>query len=259
MKLQRLNTDTSWLFTTPDSLPGKQQATFKVLVDPWIKGREVDIFTFFNTQYLSTEPLQPDDPNSLLHNLDWNCIVLTQPFGDHSHEETLKMLLQLHKTPIYAVSTVVQWLRRTFDVDVIEIGEDTFIENTGITLKHFAPTFLDPTHGAMLFTHSSGSVFYAPHGYKPSPVLSNSVSNVPKPITLISTTMFYHLPFYLGGPVNLGLKNAKELYNALGATQFFETHSDPGKIESGLVKKLRTITCADWNQVLEAIPGARKV
>jgi len=250
MQLRRLNTDTSWLISTQDA---------SIVVDPWLVGEEVDILPSFNTQRLSTRPLLPSDPKSLLHTLDWTAIVITQPFGDHAHEETLKLLDSLHQAPIYAVSTVTKWLRKILPhTRIVEISckIPTMVESTEIGLVHLSPPILDPTHGAMLLTHKSGSVLYAPHGFKWT--AQHKTLDMRKPITLISTTMHYHLPFYLGGPVNLGLQSAKQLYNDIGATEFLETHSDSSKHEQGLVQKLRTITSSSWDDVVREIPGARR-
>jgi hypothetical protein len=97
-------------------------------------------------------------------------------------------------------------------------------------IKEFKPSrFFDLVHNAYLFESEEGTVLFAPHGAKRK--------DLPKADVLITTTTLYHLPFWLGGTVNLGVKHAELLYRHCGAKLFLSTH-DEQKHGKGFVEKL---------------------
>jgi hypothetical protein len=71
------------------------------------------------------------------------------------------------------------------------------------------------------------TILYAPHGV-------SALQDIPPVDVLITTTTTYKLPFFLGGTVNLGLKEAKAVLAKTGAKWVLTTH-DQRKESKGLV------------------------
>ena len=74
MRLQRLNMDNSWHLEFGNT---------RVLVDPWLKGAEVDFFSWFNKQSHSTASVSISDVPT------YDVVLITQKYPDHFHIETL--------------------------------------------------------------------------------------------------------------------------------------------------------------------------
>ncbi len=100
---------------------------------------------------------------------------------------------------------------------------------------------LDPVHHAFLLQGKHTSLLYAPHGVKEE--LVGVYSDL-----LIGTSTRYHLPFWLGGTVNLGLEQLLRLGKNVQASKILTTH-DERKIGEGLVEWLaqKTYTDSDDN------------
>ena len=77
IQVQRLNMDNS-LFL--------EISGWKVLIDPWLEGTEVDFFGWFNTQWHRTPPLPYEQIPA------FDTVLITQKYPDHFHAETLKKL-----------------------------------------------------------------------------------------------------------------------------------------------------------------------
>ena len=75
--LQRLNMDNSWFV---------EFSGLKMLIDPWLEGTEVDFFSWFNTQWHRTTPL---NYNQLPV---FDIVLITQKYPDHFHATTMKKL-----------------------------------------------------------------------------------------------------------------------------------------------------------------------
>ena len=83
-------------------------------------------------------------------------------------------------------------------------------------------------HKAYLIESTEKKLVYAPHGA----VLKE---NLYLPINaVITTTLQYQLPFFLGGTINLGLDKALQLQKQLKAELLIDTHNEDKKGE-GLV------------------------
>ena len=101
-------------------------------------------------------------------------------------------------------------------------------------------------HSAYLFHTEEGTVLFAPHSAK--------TKGIPKVDVLFTTTTRYHLPFWLGRTVNLGIKQAELLYKECEARLFLSTH-DERRIGRGLVEKLAVkdyVIDADFVTYLQA-------
>ena len=63
---------------------------WKILVDPWLEGTEVDYFGWFNTQWHRTPPMPIEQVP------DYDTVLITQKYPDHFNSETLRKLRPDH-------------------------------------------------------------------------------------------------------------------------------------------------------------------
>ena len=102
----------------------------------------------------------------------------------------------------------------------------------------------------MLTEKTGKSLIYSPHG--------SQFSSLPQADVLITTTVRFYLPFWLGGTVNLGWERALKNAELCGAKTILPTHDEP-KSGKGLVAKLaqRTerLTITDDSRLVEISVG----
>jgi hypothetical protein len=208
MKFQKLNDDCSWLWELNE---------LRIIVDPWFTPSQIDGHRLFSEQFHQTpQPSVPDLPQA-------DYVFISNPFTDHCNKETL---VQFHPSiPVLAKKSILKKIAKWNHFDkLIRLEEAPF------SIQEFKPgQFLDLVHSAYLFGSAEGSVLFAPHGAK--------MKDIPKADVLLSTTTRYHLPFWLGGTVNLGIKQAELLFKRCEAKLFLSTH-DEQKLGKGLVEKL---------------------
>lgn len=91
-------------------------------------------------------------------------------------------------------------------------------------------SLFDLVHNAFLISFENKKIVYAPHGFK----------SLNKQITadvLITSCSTYHLPWYLGGTINLGINKALSMAELLSTSIILSTH-DEQKIGKGIVEKI---------------------
>lgn len=208
MTFQKLNDDCSWLW----ELNG-----IKIIVDPWFTASQIDGHRLFSEQFHRN----PQPSVSGLPKADF--LFISNPFTDHCNKETL---VQFDPSiPVIAKESILKKVSKwKHFYKLIPLKDGPF------PMKEYKPgKLLDLVHSAYLLETVEGTVLFAPHGAKGG--------NLPKADILITTTTCYHLPFWLGGTVNLGIKNAELLYRHCGAKIFLSTH-DEQKHGKGFVEKL---------------------
>lgn len=243
MKLTRINPDHSWLVET---------AGLRLVIDPWLMGPEIDGFGWFHTQHLPEEAWSVEDLGTI------DAVLITQPFSDHCHEETLRALPA--SIPLIAVPSAFKRLRTIFPSGrtLICIDQPLFSDVPGLTLTALPTPFWDPTHGGVWLSSSEGSLLIAPHGYRNRSLLRTLRPAHSRPCTVLAPSMRYSLPFFLGGAVNLGLKNAHHVCQDVHAHVYIETHSS-NKPSSGLARILAWIDRPDFDRVRSVISIAHRV
>lgn len=222
LTLQRLNMDSSWKLTSD---------TYSVLIDPWLIGSEIDGFAWFNKQWHVSKPVPPDQIK------DYQAILISQPFSDHCHEETLALL---QSVPIYNAANARKRLLKCISSDRLNsIAQQT---DTWTSVGPFrlnilpAPRQLKASFNGLLIAVHDCIVVYLPHGYELNAQQIACIKSFQKRI-LISSFSSFRLPFFLGGTVNPGLKKSKALAKQIQANYIFQTH-DEDKEASGIVKKI---------------------
>jgi hypothetical protein len=245
MKLTRVNPDHSWLLETNG---------LRILIDPWLAGPEVDGWGWFHTQHLPEAAW----PLEALGSLDG--ILVTLPFSDHCHKESLRAL-PAH-IPLLATPDALRRLRRIFPTGrtLVALGDPFFSTDAlpGVSFTHLSAPWWRPTHQAVWISSPDGSLLVAPHGYHGRKRLRALRPAMARPCTVLAPSMRYGLPFFLGGPVNLGLQNASHLCQDVHANVYLETHS-ADKPGSGLARLLARIHRPPFERVQSVIAIAAEV
>lgn len=238
MKIQRLNMDNSWFI---------EFAGLRILVDPWLMGKEVDFFPWFNSQWHKTSPLEIENLPS------FDLVLITQKYPDHFHLETLENIQpslvigpqSIHKK-LKAKLPSTQFI--PFNKGVKQVLKST------LNIHHLpSPRKIDPIYDALVLENGQSSICLASHGY-PSIWESKKIwGNLPPVELLISPFDHYQLPVFLGGTVAPGLDGLLILTKALNPKKIVATH-DEDKHASGLVSKFAKITKAPRMAELEKHP-----
>jgi hypothetical protein len=225
MQLTKLNADSSWLL----SLDG-----VKVLVDPWFSASQVDFHPLFSRQFhQSPQPLVRE-----LARPDY--IFISHPFTDHCNKETLLQFSS--EIPLIALPSILKKIKKWGHFKTLIPLAATPIPISVLKTKNAL------VHKAYLIESLQNKIVYAPHGA----VLKN-IPNV-KIDAVITTTLRYQLPFFLGGTINLGLDKALQLQKQVGAKHLLTTHNEDKKGE-GLVSLFAKRKFSHDTGVISLTPG----
>ena len=225
MYFQRLNMDNSFFM----DLSG-----WKILIDPWLEGTEVDYFGWFNTQWHRTVPM---DYNEIPY---FDTVLITQKYPDHFHVETLKKLDPKH---IIGPKSLKKKLKNMFPSAKIE-GLDT--KNNTTLVNDYKVTFLgtkrkiDPIYDAFILDDGKQSVFVSTHGFYLQDKDLELLKKASPCKLLITPFNYYKLPFFLGGVVSPGLEGVKHLCESIRPKKIIATH-DEDKHAKGIVSRLARI------------------
>jgi hypothetical protein len=205
MQLTKLNADSSWMFHF-DGL--------HILVDPWFTEAQVDLHPWFSRQFHQS----PQPAVGELQQPDY--IFISHPFTDHCNKETL---LQFSKEiPLVALPSILKQIAKWGHFKTLLPLDVAPFHITVLKTKNAL------VHKAYLIESAQNKIVYAPHG-----AMLKNIPNL-KIDAVISTTLCYELPFFLGGTINLGLGKALQLQKQLKAELLFDTHNEDKKGE-GLV------------------------
>ena len=236
--MQRLNMDNSWFIQFND---------WKILVDPWLEGTEVDFFSWFNTQWHRTTPIAFDQVP------DYDTVLITQKYPDHFHEKTIKKLKPKH---IIAPSSLHKKLITLFpEATIISLDKN----NTKTGLKGVELTFLptkrkiDPIYDAFILDDGKDSIFLATHGFQLDNDYKTILQNISSCKLLLTPFNLYKLPFFLGGVVSPGLNGVQHLCEVLQPKKVIATH-DEDKHAKGLVSKFAKIIRPESKDSLLTFP-----
>jgi hypothetical protein len=225
MQLTKLNADSSWMFSF-DGL--------HILVDPWFTEAQVDFHPWFSRQFHQS----PQPAVGELQQPDY--IFISHPFTDHCNKETL---LQFDKNiPVIALPSILKKIRKWDHFHKLMTLEEVPFAIQVLQTKNAL------VHKAYLIESAQNKIVYAPHGA----VLKN-IPNV-KIDAVISTTLCYQLPFFLGGTINLGQESAVRLQQQLHSNVLLTTHNEDKKGE-GLVSFFAKRKFSESAAFLDLKPG----
>jgi hypothetical protein len=225
MQLTKLNADSSWMFHF-DGL--------HVLIDPWFTESQVDFHPLFSRQFHQS----PQPTVGELQQPDY--IFISHPFTDHCNKETL---LQFSKEiPLVALPSILKKIAKWGHFQtLLPLSAAPFHVEVLKTKNALV-------HKAYLIESAQNKIVYAPHGA----VLKN-IPNV-KIDAVISTTLCYQLPFFLGGTINLGSESAVRLQQQLHSNVLLTTHDEDKKGE-GLVSLFAKRKFSERAAFLDLKPG----
>lgn len=207
---------------------------WKVLIDPWLEGTEVDFFGWFNTQWHRTAPIPYDQLPA------FDTIIITQKYPDHFHRKTLQ---KLSPKSIVAPKSLEKKLKKLLPSTEI-IGLDA-VENK-VTINNIQVTLLptkrkiDPIYDAFILDDGKESIFLATHGFQTSDKHIDILKKAAPCQLLLTPFNHYKLPFFLGGVVSPGLEGVEHLCEVLNPKKVIATH-DEDKHARGLVSKFAKI------------------
>jgi L-ascorbate metabolism protein UlaG (beta-lactamase superfamily) len=225
MQLTKLNADSSWMFYF-DGL--------HVLVDPWFTEAQVDFHPWFSRQF----HLEPQPQLSEIQSPDF--IFISHRYTDHCNRETL---LQFSSDiPVIAIPSILKKIAKWGHFQTLLPLSAAPFHVEDLKTKNAL------VHKAYLIESSQNKIVFAPHGA----VLKN-IPNV-KIDAVISTTLCYQLPFFLGGTINLGQESAVRLQQQLRANLLLTTHNEDKKGE-GLVSFFAKRKFSESSAFLELKPG----
>ncbi len=207
MKLTKLTDDSSWLIETAD---------FSLVIDPWFTNQQVDGHPWFSLQQRAQTygPFNFPTDKPLV-------IFVSHPFSDHCHKETLCSFPK--ETLLIAEERALKKIQSWKHFDALKSLSESQFSLTQCTKV----SLFNQTHHAFVLHIEGKTILYAPHGV-------SALQGIPPVDVLITTTTTYKLPFFLGGTVNLGLKEAKAVLAKTGAKWVLTTH-DQQKESKGLV------------------------
>lgn len=278
----RLNADSSWMIDCKNNK--NENHTCRIILDPWIDDSPgIDGLSCFSSTWphmessITLDTFQklcrendPDTDSSLPESYDASTsasvvIVVSLPFSDHCHEETL--IKTPTNIPIYAANgsykRLARYFRRKEKRHIIDLstsfGEEAFMKETGLLYRHIKSKygFMDPTHRGILFSSAcdENAILHAPHGLRLSPKQIQQLNADFQTICLLSTTKLFRLPLILGGTVNLGIENAQLLNQVLeNVVMFLPTHSSSVTRVTGFVSYLAKIEHSSETNVEAFIP-----
>ena len=225
--IQRLNHDSSFILTV---------GRLRLAIDPWLVGAEIDGSALFNSAQHVKACASPSD----LGHLD--AILLSLPFSDHTHEETLALLSP--DIPIYAQREAALRVKRdprlkSRTVYVLSSDETLRFPGSNVVFRSIPTSgILDFTHGGLMIETDTERYLYAPHGLllngPTASCLDLEKTSNKRLVALMITCSSYRVPLILGGTVNLGLEAACEVALALKPEFLIDIHSER-KIAHGLI------------------------
>lgn len=269
--LAHLNADTTWLlqlpYPSPSSAPNGR-THFNILMDPWLRGPQSDVASWFSTQWHVVPPTieTMDGLDPMLAQLEGrqreaagssiDAVVISHEFTDHCHQATLLELPPM--TPVFATDKAADLIRSWshFERVVTMAAFPGPVPNSSLqdTLGHaLLPPWIGigrvVTEGNALYYHSAVLIAFAPNGrdlgrssateaviYSPHGVRGGDLSCV-KESGIRSLALLHGLHdvrIWMTKQLNLGALNGLEAVRASGARYWIATH-DEVKRGGGLI------------------------
>lgn len=238
LKIRRLNMDNSWQINWDED---------SILLDPWLTGTEVDGFSWFNEQWHATAPLGLQELGS------YQTIIVSQPYSDHCHAETLKQLN--NDANILGVKPACKRLGKEMPGrQVYEVGDavsNTWISLGKVMYSALRPNrWIDPIYNAIVIAKGNEAVFYAPHGFALTDAQLSSIKHLNIRL-LITTFTDYKLPAILGGIINPGINAVSTLCEQINPGYVVNTH-DEKKHAKGIVSKLAKVVYPNLQELKQS-------
>jgi hypothetical protein len=270
--LTHLNADTTWLLSLPypeHTPPPPQRCRFNILIDPWLKGSQSDVASWFSSQthVIQSSVQTIDELDEILSEVETdltgevsekprNCIdlaAISHEFTDHCHEATLKELAPT--IPVFTTAKAAELIASWGHFDtVVNMGSFTKGIDWHTTSNKSLPPWLGVarliTEGNALYYHSAivfcvgkpeadstaEAIIYTPHGVEADTFAAIASAHPP-----VQTLAFMHglhdVSITLTKQLNLGAHNGLKAQSLLKARYWVGTH-DEVKKGAGLIGPL---------------------
>jgi hypothetical protein len=238
IEIRRLNMDNSWQIRWDGST---------ILLDPWLIGSEIDGFSWFNEQWHVTEPVSLGDTGTN------DIVIVSQPYSDHCHAETIRKLAY---TSLLAVKPARKRLIKELAPGVPEIPEIpdakySWLKSGNLEIAKLSPDrWIDPIYHAILIKKGKEAICYAPHGFALNKA-QLAVTGQLDVRLLITTFTHFRLPAVLGGVINMGVDGMQKLADQIKPAHIINTH-DEQKQGKGLVMKIAKAAYANIAELSRA-------
>ena len=207
---------------------------WRILVDPWLEGTEVDFFGWFNTQWHKTAPMAYKDLPY------FDTVLVTQKYPDHFHAETLRRLEPKHIIAPKSLEHKLKKLLPKAAIEGLSFNHDISVKNSCKITFMATSRKMDPVYDAFIIDNGVESVFIATHGFHLKSKDLDKMKQVSPCQLLITPFNYYKLPFFLGGIVSPGLDGVKHLCDHIEPNKVIATH-DEDKHAKGIVSMFAKI------------------
>ena len=269
--LTHLNADTTWLISLPYpkdySLP-TGRLRYNILVDPWLRGAQSDVASWFSSQTHIIESsvqtiaeldgilaeledeLLEDAAGKNITRID--LIAISHEFTDHCHEATLREVDP--SVPVFSTAKAVElmksWKHFESVSNMSSFSQDMDWHSTCTSpLPNWLGVSRLITEGNALYYHSAivfcmhksasdaaEAIIYTPHGVE-AETFSTIASAKPPVETLAFMHGLHDVSITLTKQLNLGAFNALKAQKLLNAPYWVGTH-DEVKKGAGLIGPL---------------------
>ncbi|KAK1585445.1 uncharacterized protein LY79DRAFT_581061 [Colletotrichum navitas] len=257
--LIHLNADTTWLIQLPyppSCTPPSGRRRFNILLDPWLKGPQTDVATWFSTQWHVVESSVQtlDQLNSILAGLEQggggpkvtnnsyiDAVAISHEFTDHCHQATLRELPS--STPVIAPDKAARLVRswkhfssvittpcfssitESWKTDLSIAGLPSWIGIGRIATNGNAMYF----HSAIMIAFDLGkaeTILYSPHGVQASDLSCVRDCGLS---TLALLHGLHDVRIWMTKQLNLGAMNGIKAVCETGARYWIATHDEQKK------------------------------
>ena len=195
-----------------------------ILIDPWLTNTLQPEGSFFiQRRKINSSCLSKVEIDKV------NGIIITAPFEDHLHMESINMLTDI---PIYTSNIVKKQLVKNKIQNRIYIlsEQTTNVNNLNIKALPTSYPYFSTTFSLLIKDDKENSVFHEGHRVNFKYLIKNNIKADVAILTAEESKLF--------GFIQLGMnyKNTLKAVNLLGSNQLFITGNDPDQTQ-GFIKK----------------------
>ena len=211
-----------------------------ILIDPWLTNTLQPEGSFFiQRRKINSSCLSKVEIDKV------NGIIITAPFEDHLHMESINMLTDI---PIYTSNIVKRQLIKNKIQNRIHIlsEQTTNVNNLNIKALPTSYPYFSTTFSLLIKDDKENSVFHEGHRVNFKYLIKNNIKADVAILTAEESKLF--------GFIQLGMnyRNTIKAVNLLGSSQLFITGNNPDKT-LGFIKKFLTTKSFDINDLSRQI------
>ena len=195
-----------------------------ILIDPWLTKKLQPDNSFFIQRFKDNEScLSKEDINKV------KAIVITAPFEDHLHPDSIKMLPK--DTTIYTSHIVRKSLKKLKILNPVQIISESGVSICDLNVKALPTSYpyYSTTFSLLIEDANSNKIFHEGHRVNFKYLIKNNIKADVAILTAEESKLF--------GLIQLGMnyKNTLKATNLLGSNQLFITGNNPDQTQ-GFIK-----------------------